>query len=177
MNGHSREEGLAIRIRKPKPEDGPAIWQLLRRSESLEDNTRDAYLLLASHFANTSLVAHLADRVVAFVGAYRPPPNSKTVFVWQIGVDAALRRHGLGNALLRVLIRCPGCEGVEYLEATVGSSNAASKRLFEGFARDIDAPCDLTTGFSSKPVSPLQDENEDLLRIGPIEATGDRSPR
>ncbi len=177
MNGHSREKGLVIRIRKPKPEDGSAIWQLVRRSESLEDDTRDAYLLLASHFANTSLVAHLDDRVVAFVGAYRPPSNSKTVFVWQIGVDEALRRHGLGNALLRALIRCPGCEGVEYLEATVGSSNAASKRLFERFAREIDAPCDLTTGFSSKQVSGLQHEAEDLLRIGPIEPAVDCPPR
>jgi L-2,4-diaminobutyric acid acetyltransferase len=170
MNGHSREEGLAVRIRKPKPEDGSAIWQLVQGSELVGDHPSNAHLLLTSHFANTCLVAHLADRVVAFVGAYRPPPShSKTVFVWQIRVDAALRRHGLATALLQTLIRSPGCEGVEYLEAAVGSSNAASKRLFERFARDLDAPCDVMTGISSKLFSPVEHESQDLMRIGPID--------
>lgn len=168
LNGHSRDKQLRVQIRRPKPQDGSAIWQLVQRSESLEENSCYAYLLLGSHFADTSLVAELEGRIIAFVWAYRPPTDLQTVFVWQIGVDATLRGQGVANAMLHALIQCPGCDGVEYLEATVGSSNSASKRLFDGLARDLGATCAVTTGFSSGLFSPLQHESEDLLRIGPI---------
>jgi L-2,4-diaminobutyric acid acetyltransferase len=123
---------------------------------------------LVQHFADTSLVAEVEGRLVGFVGGYRPPTNRPSLFVWQIDVEPALHRQGLGTALLHALIQCPGCAGVEYLEATVGSSNLAARRLFEGFARDLDATCELIADSSSNLLESMQHKREDLLRIGPI---------
>jgi len=170
LYGETVVEADLVKLRRPKPEHGAAVWNLVRRSESLELNSCYAYLLLTSHFADTSLVAMLDGEVVGFVGAYRPPTHPDSIFVWQIGVDESQRGRGIGTALLHALIRCPGCEGVRYLEATVGSSNAASKRLFEGFAREIGATCDVTLGFASSLFASSDHEAEDLFRIGPINA-------
>jgi L-2,4-diaminobutyric acid acetyltransferase len=120
------------------------------------------------HFADTSLVAEVEGRLVGFIGGYRPPTNLPSLFIWQIDVEPALHRRGLGTALLHALIQCPGCAGVEYLEATVDSSNQAAKRLFEGFARDLDASCELIADSSSSLLESMQHKGEDLLRIGPI---------
>jgi L-2,4-diaminobutyric acid acetyltransferase len=120
------------------------------------------------HFADTSLVAEVEGRLVGFVGGYRAPTNRPSLLIWQIDVEPALHRQGLGTALLHALVQRPGCAGVEYLEATVGASNLAAKRLFEGFARDLDATCELIADSSSNLLESMQHKREDLLRIGPI---------
>jgi L-2,4-diaminobutyric acid acetyltransferase len=120
------------------------------------------------HFADTSLVAEAEGRLVGFVGGYRPPKNPSSLLVWQIDVDPALHGQGLGTALLHALIQCPGCEGVEYLEATVEASNLPAKHLFERFARDLDAACELIADSSSARLDSTGHEREELLRIGPI---------
>ncbi|MGB5809893.1 MAG: diaminobutyrate acetyltransferase [Polyangiales bacterium] len=168
VNGIDAVQPEFVRIRRPGPEDGSMIWELVQRSESLESNSCYAYLLLTSHFAGTSLVAELGGNVVGFVVAYRPPTHPDSIFVWQIGVDEAQRGRGIAKALLHALIRCPGCAEIEYLEATVGASNMASKGLFEKFARDIDADCAVTLGFSSSLFPSSNHESESLFRIGPI---------
>jgi L-2,4-diaminobutyric acid acetyltransferase len=159
---------LLVRVRRPRPSDGNAVWELVRRAESLERGGQHALPPLVQHFADTSLVAEVEGRLVGFVGGYRPPTNRPSLFIWQIDVEPALHRQGLGTALLHALIQCPGCAGVEYLEATVGSSNLAAKRLFEGFARDLDATCELIADSSSNLLESMQHKREDLLRIGPI---------
>jgi len=88
--------------------------------------------------------------------------------IWQIDVETSLHRQGLGTALLHALIQCPGCAGVAYLEATVGSSNLAAKRLFGRFARDVDATCELVADSTSNLLESMQRKREQLLRIGPI---------
>lgn len=168
MNGHPREDALLVRVRRPRPSDGHAVGELARRAESPEPGGQHALPPLVRHFADTSLVAEIEGRLVGFVGGYRPPTNLPSLLIWQIDVEPALHQQGLGTALLHALIQCPACAGVEYVEATVGSSNVAAKRLFEGFARDLDATSELVVDSSSNLLESTQHEREDLLRIGPI---------
>jgi len=168
MNGRPREDSLLVRVRRPRPSDGNAVWQLVRQAQSSELGGRHVLRALVQHFADTSLVAEVEGKLVGFVGGYRPPTNLSSMSIWQIDVETSLHRQGLGTALLHALIQCPGCAGVEYLEATVGSSNLAAKRLFEGFAGDLNATCELIADSSPRLLESIAHEREDLFRIGPI---------
>ncbi len=168
----SRDVGAAraadFIIRNPVVEDGSAVWQLVCQSGALEPNTCYAYLLLCSHFAATCLVAERGAEICGFVGAYRPPSQPRTVFVWQIGVRREARGEGLGKRLLHGLVALPSCRDVTHLEATVAPSNVPSQRLFRGFARDLGARCEVGRGFDRTHFGPLGHESEDLYRIGPL---------
>jgi L-2,4-diaminobutyric acid acetyltransferase len=167
-----RIDAATIELRHPTPEDAAAIHGLVLRSRVLDANSPYCYLLLCSDFAATSLVACHEDVVVGFVVAYRPPPRPKTLFVWQIGVDAAARRCGLGRLLLESLLQQPAAAGVTHLEATVTPSNTASRRLFEGFAHTQGLPCrfDPSAGFHAALFGAAEHEPEDRVRIGPVAA-------
>lgn len=176
LNGHAWEESLIVRIRRPRAQEGSAIWNLVRRSESPDPGSRHVLPLLVSHFADTCLVAESDGALIGFVGGYRPPSPPESVRVWQIDVEAAFRRQGLGSALLHALIQCPACAGVEYLEAAVRTADVAMKRLFEGFARDLDTACEVTLGPSGIVPPRSSGDGEDLVRIGPIHTHETMSP-
>ena len=78
-------------MRRPAPEDARGIWNLVRESDALDDNSPYAYLLLCSDFADYSLVAERGGGVAGFIVGYRPPRKPQTLFVWQIGVSPAER--------------------------------------------------------------------------------------
>jgi L-2,4-diaminobutyric acid acetyltransferase len=169
-NGRSREDALLVRVRRPRLSDGTNVCELVRRARSAEPGSKDAWYLLVQQFADTSLVAEVEGRLVGFVGGHRPPTSPSSLLIWQIDVEPSLRRQGLGSALLHALIQCPGCAGIEYLEATLGSSNVAAKRLFEAFAQDLEATCESIAESSSNLLEAMQHEREDMLfRIGPIQ--------
>ena len=158
-----------ITIRGATLEDGRAMSRLVRESGVLEENTPYAYLLLATHFGETCVIAEMNDEPVGFVAAYRPPVKPDVVFVWQVGVSPKARRRGLALRMLDELVRRPGCEGVRYLEATVTPDNAASRRLFRSFGERRSAPVSIGKGFSSEDFGGTDHEPEELFRIGPIE--------
>ena len=164
--GPAPAEGL--RFRAPTVDDGAAMHALVKTGGVLEPNTCYAYLLLCTHFADTTLVASRDDELVGFVAAYRLPSQPSTVFVWQIGVHEGARGEGLASRLLDALVETPGCAGVTHLEATVGVSNAPSQRLFSSFARRQGAPLSRKRGFVAADFGPLSHEEEELFRIGPL---------
>lgn len=167
LNGQTREESLLVQIRRPRVEEGSAIWDLVCGAGSLDLDGRHVLPLLVSSFADTCLVAEADGALVGFVGGYRTATTPGSVLLWEIDVDAAFRRQGLGNALLHALIQCPSCADVEYLEAAVGSFNIAARRLLRGFARDLDTSCEMTLGPLESSRSQGR-EGQDLLRVGPI---------
>lgn len=155
-------------IRRPTVADGRTIWDLARRSGSLDLNSPYAYLLLCHHFADTASVAEVDGRLAGFVVGYRPPPTPDTVFVWQIAVDADHRGAGLGLALLRDLADRTTSEGVRHLEATVTASNTASTRLFRAFAQASGAELTVSPLFAADDFPGDDHEAEELFRIGPL---------
>jgi L-2,4-diaminobutyric acid acetyltransferase len=142
--------------------------ELVAASGSLEANSLYAYLLICTHFAETSLVAQSDHGLAGFVAAYRPPTDMDTVFVWQIGVTAKFRGEGVGTKLLDTLWQQPACQTVRYLEATVTPSNVASGKLFASFARSRGAGLEITPHFTTEHFAPFDHEEEELYRIGPL---------
>lgn len=168
MTNEDSAAALNITIRPPSVADGAAIWAFVSANQVLEPNTCYAYLLLATHFADTCLVAESGDQLVGFVAAYIPPTKPDAIFVWQIGVDAAARGQGLGTRLLHQLVTLPDCQKVTHMEATVAVSNEPSQRLFSRFARERAVPCKRCRGFVAADFGSLDHEAEELFRIGPL---------
>jgi diaminobutyrate acetyltransferase len=154
-----------ITIRAAASGDGARMCELARASEALEMNTEYCYLLMAEHFADTCLVAEADGAMLGFVMGYKPPKQPDAAFVWQIGVAAEARGRGIAGRLLDALV---DTSGANYLEASVGESNAASKVLFNGFARRRGARVESDADFLNASEFPGEHETEKLFRIGPL---------
>lgn len=166
----SDEAAGGIRFRSPAPEDGADLWRLVRDAGTLELNSPYTYILMASHFAGTCLLAEAedADAPLGLVIAYRPPTHPDAVFVWQVAVSPAARGRGLGRRLLETLVERLRPAGVRFLEATVTPDNEASRALFRSVAREAGVPCRVEE-FMTEDLFPEAHEAEELFRIGPFE--------
>ncbi|NKE69261.1 diaminobutyrate acetyltransferase [Candidatus Manganitrophus noduliformans] len=169
---HRRREnegGRTIFFRKPTIEDGSDIWKLAKDSEILDLNSAYCYLLLCKHFSETCVVAESGGRLAGFVTAFRPPASPDVLFIWQIGVAGAMRRQGLGRALLKDLLRREASRGVSFLETTITPSNHPSKALFASLARSLNTPYVEEKGFPESLFPEGNHQAEDLIRVGPFD--------
>lgn len=159
----------ALVLRVPTRDDGAAIHALIADCPPLDLNALYAYLLLAEHFAATSVVAQDgAGRLNGYISGYHPPGRPDVLFVWQVAVHERARGQGLGKKMIRHILDRPGLEHVRFIETTVGPSNAASRRMFEGAARALGAPVAESPLFTRAMFGPQGHEDEPLLRIGPF---------
>ncbi|BCS97004.1 L-2,4-diaminobutyric acid acetyltransferase [Desulfoluna limicola] len=165
QSSQSRDE---VVLRHPGAEDGNQLWEITKRSETLDLNSPYHYLLMCRHFAASSVVAEVNGRIAGFVTAYIPPESSDTLFVWQVAVDRKFRGQGLARKMLAFAFHHPQ-RPLSYLEATITPSNTASICLFTAAAQDLDAPFAFNeTFFSQKNFGSAEHECEMLFRIGPI---------
>lgn len=134
---HSRDivRASLSNLRTPDTEDGPAIWELIRRCDPLDENSMYCNLLQCDHFADTCVVAETDGEIEGWVSAYVMPNDPETLFVWQVAVDEKARGKGLGILMLQHILGRDICKDVTRLQTTITSDNAASWALFRKFAR------------------------------------------
>lgn len=156
------DPGPALRLDRPSPVDGGALWRLARGTGVLDVNSSYAYLLWTRDFAATSVVARHHGDVVGFVSGYTRPDAPDTLFVWQVGVDERHRGRGVARAMLDDLV----ARGPRFLETTVTATNEASIRLFGALARDHGVPHAREPLFTADLFPDLH-EAEELHRLGP----------
>lgn len=167
------EAADAILCRPPRAEEGAALWRLARDSERLDLNSAYYYLLFCKRLAPTSVVAEdrALERPVGFVTGLLWPDEPSTVFVWQVGVDAAARGRRVASRMLDALLAAEACADVTHLETTVTPSNEASMGLFHSLARRRGARCEESVFLPAEHFpSDAVHEPELLLRIGPFAA-------
>jgi L-2,4-diaminobutyric acid acetyltransferase len=161
-------------LRPPHGSDAIAIRDLAAETGVLDLNSTYAYLLLATDFAETSIVAEVDGRLHGFITGYQPPPRPDVLFVWQVAVAPGTQRGGLAAAMLDNLVRrVRGDHGGRPLtvEATVSPGNASSRAFFGAFAGRHGVPLNEVAHFTADQLDPdLAHEDEPLLRIGPIAA-------
>jgi len=155
-------------MRRPNAGDAAAIWRLVRYCRTLDRNSSYAYLLVCTDFAQTSVVAESAGRILGFLCGYRPPSRPESIFVWQVGVAPEARRDGAAAAMLEELISRDVCRDTRFLEATVTESNVASQALFERFAARHGARVEREPCFDVDLFPEPDHEAETRLRIGPL---------
>lgn len=87
-----------ITLRRPRAEDGSAIWRLIASCAPLDENSMYCNLLQCDHFADTCVVAERAGEIVGWVSGYVLPDDSETLFIWQVAVSDAAKGQGSGQA-------------------------------------------------------------------------------
>lgn len=156
-----------LEFRSARHGDGADLWRLVQRVGTLELNSAYFYMLFASDFGDTCLVAEHGGRPVGTVIGYRPPRDPYSAFVWQIGIAPELRGHRLGARLLQAWLDLPANRDARWLTATVASDNLPSQKLFRGFARLTGVSCDESDHFPAEQF-PHEHPAERLFRIGPL---------
>ncbi|MCC5876436.1 MAG: diaminobutyrate acetyltransferase [Candidatus Sumerlaeia bacterium] len=162
------QDAVAIRYREPVPQDGAPIHSLIDTCKPLDLNSLYCYLLVATHFAATSVVAEDNEGIGGCISAYILPSKPDTVFVWQVAVHPRMRGKGLAGKMLHEIIERKACGKVRFMETTVSPSNTASKRLFASFARSLGTEITEQTFFTAEHFGKEQHEDEVLHRIGPF---------
>lgn len=162
-------EPSTIIYRHPQVEDGTDMWNLVRSTGVLDVNSLYSYYMLCRYYAKTCIVAVQNERMVGFVTAFCPPEDSKSLFIWQIAVDADVRGQGVGKGIIRHLLRSEACKQVRYVEATVSPSNIASQSLLKSTAKALKTECVVEDCFPANLFQGGNHEEENLYRIGPFE--------
>lgn len=179
MSDAEHIEKPEVFFRSANTGDGARMWSFVKEHGVLELNSAYSYMLMATHFGQHCVIAEASEeagtnapkKLVGFVLSYRPPEQSEDIFVWQIGVDPAMRGRGLAKRMLHQLLVLPGNRGVRYVTATVARDNEPSRALFRGFARDTNVSCE-ESDFFTADMFPEGHEAEDLFRIGPLDSAG-----
>ena len=160
-------------FRRPQQADAVQVRALIDECRPLDVNSLYAYLLLCTHFSETSAIAEADGHPLGFVGGYLKPSDPSVLFIWQVAVSPRARGLGVGGQLLQEPLNRPACRHVRFMEATITPSNEASWVLFRSFARTRQAACQEIAMFGQEDFAGANHEDERLLRIGPFGGLGD----
>lgn len=145
------------------------MQRLVAATGTLDVNSTYAYLLMATDFAGTSIVADYEGDICGLITGYHPPARPNVLFVWQVAVAAAVQGTGLAGTMLDDLVRRIRSDRRGQpitVEATVAPSNSASRALFGAFARRHGAPLIEQPRFTAAHFDAEQThEDEPTLRI------------
>jgi L-2,4-diaminobutyric acid acetyltransferase len=157
---------IKIDFSTPILEDGSKIYELVKRSFPLDLNSQYAYMLICTHFSNTSIVAKVDNQVVGFVSAYLLPKSPQTLFIWQVAVDKSMRNQGLAKRLLKEILQ--NLPNIKWIETTISPSNKASLKLFKSIALELNVSIQKSPFFDAALFQNEEHESEELYRIGSL---------
>jgi L-2,4-diaminobutyric acid acetyltransferase len=144
------------------------VYELVDRCKPLDLNSRYCYMLVCTHFQDTSVVAEADDQVMGLVSGYLDPKQPDTLFVWQVAVDASLRGQGVALRMLKSLLERPDLGHLRFIETTISPSNSASQNLFKRLAAELKAEITDRPYFDKALFGGEAHEDEYLYRIGPF---------
>lgn len=148
--------------------------RLVADTAVLDVNSTYAYLLMATDFADTSIVAVRDGDLCGLITGYHPPARPEVLFVWQVAVAESARGTGLAGTMLDALahrVRTIRHGHPITVEATVAPGNAPSRALFGAFAQRHGVSLTEHPRFRAAhlDVDEVHDD-EPILRIGPLTA-------
>ena len=144
------------------------VFGLIKSCPPLDMNSSYCNLLQCSHFANTSVVAQMNDKIVGFISGYAIPDRPDTLFIWQVAVDEQTRGRGLASHMVADILARPQCSNIKYLETTITVDNQASWALFKRLAKTISADFESSEWMDKEEHFSGLHDSEALVRIGPI---------
>lgn len=159
-------------LRAPQGTDALRIRELVAATGVLDLNSAYAYLLLATDFADTSIVAESEGGLQGFIMGYHPPTRPDVLFVWQVATAPSAQGSGLASAMIDALVHRVRADRHGHpitVEATVSPGNAASRAFFGAFARRHGVPLIESPHFTGDLLDTGDGhDDEPILRIGPI---------
>lgn len=161
-------------LRPPRGEDALAIRSVAAATGVLDLNSTYAYLLLATDFAASSIVAENAGEITGFITGYHPPQRPDVLFVWQLAVVPRAQGQGLASAMIDALVcrvRAERRGRPITVEATVSPGNTTSRAFFGAFADRHGVALTERPHFAADLLdADGAHEAEPMLRIGPLAA-------
>lgn len=154
--------------------DSSAVYELADQCKPLDLNSRYAYMLVCTHFSETSVVYEHDGEIQGFVSGYIDPRSEKTLFIWQVAVHDSLRGQGAASKMLKSLFSRKNLSHIEYIETTISPSNKASQNLFYHFVSVLNAGMSVEPYFNKDLFGGEAHEDEELYRIGPIYQKGEK---
>jgi L-2,4-diaminobutyric acid acetyltransferase len=159
---------MIFNLRKPVPQDGLAIHDLVELCPPLDANSSYCNLLQASYFSDTAIVAEKDGELLGLVTGFISPKCPETLFVWQVAVSSAARGFGLAGQMLDALAARCAENGVRRLETTITKDNESSWRLFEKFSDSIGAELKSEMLFDKQKHFDGRHASEWLVSISPL---------
>ena len=92
-----------------------------------------AYWILKNYFGSVCKIARDGTQIVGFVSAL-PSMEKDTLFIWQLAVDPACRRLGIGSHLLQAVREEAIRLGFKSLQYSISDGNFASEATFQRFS-------------------------------------------
>jgi L-2,4-diaminobutyric acid acetyltransferase len=146
--------------------------RLVAETGVLDVNSTYAYLLMATDFADTTIVADRGGDLSGLITAYHPPTRPEVLFVWQVAVARSARGTGLAGTMLDALVHRVRQDRNGHpvtVEATVSPDNQPSRALFGAFARRHRVPLTERPYICAAHLDADEaHDDEPLLRIGPL---------
>ncbi len=168
MQEYRIQRKMSYIIRKPDLSDGNNIYKLAQLSKPLDLNSIYSYLLICSHFDQTSAVAEKEDELVGYVSGYKHPHKDDTLFIWQVAVHPTMRGEGLATRMLKNILKREELLNINYMEATITPSNTKSRNLFKSIAVQYNTNYHESIFLECELFGEYSHEEEKLLRIGPL---------
>lgn len=169
--GRVRRVSQSQSFRTPEAADGAAVHDLIARCPPLDANSLYCNLLQCSHFADTCVIAELDGGIAGWVSGYVRPDSPACLFIWQVAVAPEARGRGLGQRMIREILRRDACREVARIESTITETNSASWSLFQRLADDLGVPLVRRSGFDTHIHFAGRNPTEYLVDIGPLRSS------
>jgi L-2,4-diaminobutyric acid acetyltransferase len=148
--------------------DGVAVHALIARCAPLDTNSLYCNLLQCTHFAGTSVAAHVGGKLAGWVSGYILPDQPDKLFIWQVAVAPEARGRGLARAMIHEILSRPACEAITSLVTSITPDNVSSWRLFGAVSADLDTALEERRWFGSDTHFSGRHPTEHLVEIGPF---------
>ncbi len=123
-----------------KPEDSSRILELANRYAAFDGETSEADLFITNYFPQGFWVAEVQNEVIGFAyGYFNEFPEdilqrwgaSKVGYVASVAVDAKYRRQGIGEVLVRRVLKEFAEAGVDLVLVDCPSESVGGREMFE----------------------------------------------
>jgi len=168
ISGRLDRDDRDLILRRPTPEDGVAVNDLVEQCKPLDENSVYCNLLQCSHFRETSALAELGGDVAGFVSGYVVPQQDDSLFVWQVAVAPEARGLSLAKRMVFDILRRPSAKGIRNIKTTITPDNSASHGVFNSIARELGADIQRDVLFEKEQHFDGQQKTEMLWHIGPF---------
>lgn len=168
ISGRLDRDDHDLILRRPTPEDGVAVNDLVEQCKPLDENSVYCNLLQCSHFSETCSIAELDGEPVGFVSGYIVPEEDNSLFVWQVAVSPKARGLKLAKRMIIDILRRPASRDVRNIKTTITPDNKASHGVFKSVARELGAEIERDVLFDAKEHFDGQQKTEVLWNIGPF---------
>ncbi|MGJ3259125.1 MAG: diaminobutyrate acetyltransferase [Rhodospirillales bacterium] len=168
ISGRLDREDRDLILRRPTPDDGVAVNDLVEQCKPLDENSVYCNLLQCSHFSETSSLAELEGDVAGFVSGYVVPEQMDSLFVWQVAVAPEARGLKLAKRMIIDILRRPAAKEIRHIKTTITPDNKASHGVFKSVAKELGAEIERDVLFDTEQHFDGQQKTEVLWNIGPF---------